>query len=322
MPVTAALTEVDVAPDFSPETVEMERNVLTTLLYYDIWRHPLTTRELFAFHPTNSLTLEEFKKQLDAIARGPSIQTDGDYYFVRRGSDAASELRKKRERAAAALWRMAHVSAAIIKRFPFVRGVFVSGDLSKNSADKNSDIDFVILTAPGRLWICRACLILFKKIFLLNRKKYFCLNYFLSTDNLAQENRNFFIATELAHLKPLHNRRLYLDLLAANSWMKDLFPNFDPSLMFSTRCNDRGRIIRTLLELGFRLLPADRIDDFLHQTMQRIWARRYPHVDPVTRERIFRSTKRESRTFVGDFQQKILAGYMLKLAEFGVERAR
>jgi hypothetical protein len=300
----------------------MERDVLTTLLYYDIWRHPLTARELFAFHPTNSITFEEFKKQLDTIARGSAIQTDGTYYFVRRGSDAAGAIRKKRERSAAALWRMARISTAIIKRFPFVRGVFVSGDLSKNSADENSDIDFVILTAPGRLWICRACLIIFKKVFLLNRKKYFCLNYFLSTDNLLQENRNFFIATELAHLKPLHNHRLYLEILAANSWMRDLFPNFDPSLMFSTRSNDRDSSLRAMVEWMFNLLPADRIDDFLHRTIKRIWARRYPHVDPVTRERIFRSTKRESRTFVGDFQQKILAGYRMKLAEFGVERAR
>ena len=96
-----------------------------------------------------------------------------------------------------------------IKRFPFVRAVFLSGELSKNISSDDGDIDFMIVTEKNRLWICRTLLTFFKKIFLFNQKKYLCINYFVDEEHLHLPKKNIFTATEIAHVKPLFNFILF-----------------------------------------------------------------------------------------------------------------
>ena len=79
----------------------------------------------------------------------------------------------------------------------------ISGSLSKGYYDDDGDIDFFIITSPKRLWIARTFLILYKKIFLLNSRKYFCVNYFISSNALEIEEKNIFTATELTTLLPM-----------------------------------------------------------------------------------------------------------------------
>jgi hypothetical protein len=296
----------------------LESEILKTLLYYDIWQHPLTAEEIYAFLPVNSMSFEEFVEAVSGLSTGELIRHAEGYYFVSPRNPEVVRARKQRERHARMMWRAARFSTHIIKRFPFVRAVFVSGDLSKNSTGRTSDVDFFILTAPSRLWICRILLTLFKKTILFNRKKFFCINYFATTDHLSIEERNIFVATEIAHLKPLYNSAMYRRFYAVNLWVKDYFPNFDHRFLFSTSSNDRESYLQKVLELPFRFLPADKLDDILRGMMARVWARRYPQYDAGQREQLFRSTPGESRAFAGNFQQAILARYTEKLEEFEV----
>ena len=204
--------------------------------------------------------------------------------------------------------------AHIIKRFPFVRGVFISGDLSKGVADAKSDIDYVIVTEPKRLWICRTLLILFKKVFLFNQKKYFCLNYFVASDNLVLEDHNYFTATEIAHLKPLYNFNLYMRYMNANRWIKIYFPNFTAFAFGLKRTNNRPSIIQPFIEYLFRGSRADRLENRLMTMMKGVWQKRYPQYDQEARERLFRCSPHESRAYVGNFADKVLNRYSDRLA--------
>lgn len=308
-----------VTPSKAVPADPLSRAIVSTLLYYDIWDHPLTAQELFAFLPVNSLTQDEFRMRLgEAVSRG-RIQHHGGYYYVSQKAADVVRQRIDRERHARRMWFFARLSAQIIKRFPFVRGVMVSGDLSKNSTGRSSDVDFFIVTAPGRLWIARTLLILFKKTFLLNRKKFFCLNYFATADHLGLEEHNIFLATEVATLKPLYNMGIFLSCLRANGWIKEYFPNFDMRYLPMTKTNERPSFLQRILEIPFALLPAEALDRSLERMMERVWARRYPEYDEETRKRIFRCSRFESRAYVGDFQEKILARYEQRLRDFGVK---
>ncbi len=296
----------------------LHTEILRALLYYDIWHYPLTARELFAFLPVNSMTFEDFARNIEVNGPGANVFVEDGHYFVRGKSPAIVQQRGEKERHARHLWNWARLSMHIIKRFPFVRGVFVSGDLSKNATNRNSDVDFFIVTEPNRLWITRSLLILFKKTVLLNRKKFFCLNYFATTDHLALDGQNIFLATEIAHLKPLYNSELFARYLEANRWIADYFPNFNVQHLPLPKTNNRQSIIQKLFEMLFSLVPADKLDNYLLQRMKGVWARRYPEYDENTRERIFRCTKYESRAYVGNFEEKVLALYEQRLREFGV----
>ncbi len=296
----------------------LQRGILQALLYYDIWQYPLNTKELYAFLPGTKLSFQEFCAYLAADGPGESVGEHEGYFFVKSTTTAVVSQREARQLHARRMWRMARLSTHIIKRFPFVRGVFVSGDLSKNATVPSSDVDFFILTSPRRLWIARALLILFKKIFLLNKKKFFCLNFFVTTDHLLLEERNVYLATEIAHLKPLYGSTLFDDYMTANMWIREYFPNFDLQLLPSTTANNRRSLLQIMLEIPFALLPADALDSYLLHAMRRVWRNRYPDLDESTRERIFHSTRQESRAYGGDFQDKILTLYEHKLKEHGV----
>jgi hypothetical protein len=182
-------------------------------------------------------------------------------------------------------------------------------------ANPKSDIDYVVVTEPGRLWICRSLLVAFKKVFLLNSKKYFCLNYYLDSDHLSLDDRNYYTATEVAHLKPLFNTAVYLRYMNANGWIRSFFPNYRIFSLWEGRSGDRRSIIQPLLELPFRGRWAARLDLRLMEYMRRTWKSRYPRYDDETRERIFRCNISESRAFVGNFSDRVLERYRRKLQE-------
>ena len=42
----------------------LHREVVQTLLYYDIWQYPLNAKESFAFLPVNSISFTEFEEHI------------------------------------------------------------------------------------------------------------------------------------------------------------------------------------------------------------------------------------------------------------------
>jgi hypothetical protein len=298
----------------------LDEAILRTLAYYDIWSYPLTESELYNFLPCNSLGLPDFRTMMRTSGPGRSTREHEGYYFLSSREEDVVGHRVTMEENAKKLWKRAMVSMHVIKRFPFVRGIFVSGDLSKNATTPESDIDFVIVTARNRLWIARTLLIFFKKTILGNSKKYFCLNYFVSEDRMELDDQNIFTATEIGHLKPLYGSDMFEKYLKENEWIKSFFPNFDKSLLSLPQINDRPSVIRRLIEVLFSVLPADKIDRHLMARMAALWKTRYPDFTDEVRARIFRSTRSESRAYAGNYQDRILRMYRQKLVELGVEK--
>lgn len=297
--------------------MQVQAHVLKTLLYYDIWSHPLTAEEIFTFLPVDSMTFAQFKKHLSAQSSRGVIECSQGYYFL-AGKAATVAERLKRMRHARRMWLAARLATHVIKRFPFVRAVFVSGDLSKNATHRRSDVDFFIVTEPDRLWIARTLLIAFKKLFLFNRKKFFCLNSFVACNALPLDERNIYTAMEIATLKPLYNLDMFFEYLRANDWIREYFPNFSPDRLPLPRCNNRSSYLQKVLEFPFRLFDATRLDVALMRMMERVWERRYPRIDAHTRKNIFRCTRGESRAYPGNFQRIILSLYEQRLEAFGL----
>jgi hypothetical protein len=290
--------------------------VLRTLLYYDIFEHALTAEEMFTLFPRNSVTQAQFAGELEAMAaRGEIVRDQGFYQLPTRPGGFAT-VRSRKSALARKRLRIARVMAKIMKRFPFVRGVFVSGDLSKGVAYDASDIDYVIVTAPRRLWICRTLLIFFKKVFLLNSKKFWCLNSFVTEDAMAASERNYFTATEIAHLKPLFNMEVFLRYMNANAWIKEYFPNFRVFALSDNETDGRRSLLQRPAELLFTGRWADALDRRTMEWMRSVWTRRYPEFDEETRNRLFRCTPKESSAYAGNFSDRILGLYRARLAEY------
>lgn len=303
---------------------ELKKNILKTLLYYDIFSHPLKSEEIFSFLPKNGIPAEkvkEFLKNSASSGNAPFAEKDGYYYIKPAEENVAKRIEK--ENYSRRMWKRASLVTHIIKRFPFVRAVMVTGSLSKNSSDHTSDLDFMLITKPGRLWIARSMLMLFKKIFFLNSYKFFCINYFITEDNLEISDKNIFTATEIATIKATYNSALLHRFINENSWIKDYFPNYvlcDP-LLHSGGCRiqENHSIVQKIAEF---LLPgsiAAILDKKLMNLTRNHWKKRYPRLPEQERNHMFRSTENVSKTHPGNMQKKILGLYNQKLREYDLE---
>ena len=102
--------------------------------------------------------------------------------------------------------------------------VAVTGSLAVNNVDAAADIDFLIVTEIGRLWLCRAMIIMLVKL-AAKRGVWLCPNYFLSTRALHFDDRNLFSAHEIVQMVPISGRRVFRQLLEENQWVTDFLPN-------------------------------------------------------------------------------------------------
>ena len=298
-------------------------NILKTLLYYDIFSHPLKPDEVFSFLPQNSVSLDDIKQNLVTLAgssESPVAEKDG-YYYIKPAEDCVNS-RVEKENYSLKMWKQAAMVTHIIKRFPFIRAVMISGSLSKNSSSRESDLDFMVITENDRLWISRTMLMLFKKIFLFNSYKYFCINYFVTISNLEIEDKNIFTATEIATIKATYNTGLLRKFIKQNHWVKKFFPNYilcDPALHTpGCKINNRKSFLQKIFELPFSGFAGSRLNRHLMNRTINHWLKKYPHLDETERNHMFRSTPDVSKTHPGNMQKKILGLYRDRLKKFNL----
>lgn len=197
--------------------------MLSALAYADLFDYPLTVDEVVRFQVATNYPKERIAHALQELAHdaGP-VSSSGNYYSL-RGREVIFSLRPKRERASQSVWRRARFWARLAARTPFVRMVAVTGALSMNNISGWPDIDLLIATQPGRVWICRRLLILQVRLARLFGDD-LCPNYVLSTSHLYLDQRDFFTAHELAQMVPLHGAFVYREMLAQNEWAAHYLP--------------------------------------------------------------------------------------------------
>jgi hypothetical protein len=202
-----------------------------------------------------------------------------------------------------------------IFNFPFVSGVCISGGLSKNYFDANSDFDFFIITKPNRLWICRTLYILLFKLFSKEKQKLYCLNYFISEADLKINDQNLFVATELAYLIPTVNHPLYKKLLQNNFWYKDYLMNKNEIGSISNSGLQESTL-KKIIEFFFVGKFGNWMDSvFLNLTLNR-WRKKYPEMSSEDFELQFRSRKHVCKRHTYGYQNKVLQMFLDKVKDF------
>lgn len=250
----------------------------------------------------------------------PFAEKNGYYYIKPNNQFVESRINK--EAYSKKIWKKAWLATHVIKRFPFVRCIMITGTLSKNSSDSDSDLDFMIITAPDRLWIARTLLMLFKKIFLLNSKKHFCINYCITEDNLTIKQRNIFTATEIATIKSTYKPELAEKFVISNSWVKDCFPNYilnDKSLhKAGCKVQNRRSMLQAIWEFFFPGKIGDKIDFMLMNKTKEHWKKKYPQFDETERNDRLKTERNESKVHPQSVQGKILDMYREKLSKYNL----
>jgi hypothetical protein len=207
--------------------LSLEQAILATLAYADVFDYPLTADEIHWYLwgvRAGRGQVYEALSSTGPLAEATSTVLEEVKYYTLPGREALVKVRQRRELASARLWEQAQEYAGWIARMPFVRMVALTGSLAAGNAEDGADIDFLVVTEPGRLWLCRAG-ILGVVYWAARRGVKLCPNYLITTNALALRDCSPYAARELVQMAPLFGMDTYYQMRAANTWVEAYLPN-------------------------------------------------------------------------------------------------
>jgi hypothetical protein len=302
-------------------SLELERAVLLTVVYSDLFDYPLTAGEILAFLPVRCRDRERLERAVTALASpagsGPRlVRRDG--YLCLAGREEIADLRRRRREMAARRWPAARRFGRWLARVPFVRMVAVCGSQAVENAGADGDVDLFLVTAKDRLWLVHTATMILRRLSRLAGRRLgveICPNYFLTTASLQIATRNLYTAREVVQTVPLWGEEIYDRFLAANRWVEGFLPQ--ARLDDRRRLLDeprRGRLVRCLE----RLLGGsfgDALDGLVHRLLLRYYRWRLRH-HGWTREHVEDAYRRDRQVVIhGGFGAAVAGRFFAAAAD-------
>lgn len=248
--------------------MSVKHDILATLSYFDIFDYPVTQTEILQFlgniHPQ-----EDVLEGIHFLLKENWIYRLDEFYSLQENFSLATRRRQGNNHARKML-KTAERIAGFLSSFPFVKGVAVSGSLSKNFADEKSDIDFFIITATNKLWLARTFMHIFKKLTFLVRKQHlFCMNYYIDESRMQIKEKNIYTATEVVTLLPLRGIKAFDEFYSRNKWSRNFLPNHTMKVSYVKEA--KSSILKKVIEF----LLSNSFGNFLDRMLMKITAWRW-----------------------------------------------
>lgn len=216
----------------------LAKNILATIVYYDVLDYPLTAFEIEKYlmraeakNPDGEekFDLAEIMAVLEKAELKKLMEEYQGFYFLfgRRELVAQRSARNKiSEKKLKIVLKVIHW----LRFTPFLKGVAMTGRLAMKNAEAKSDLDLLIVIKKGRLFMGR--FLATALIHCLGRRRHaekiadrICLNHFL-TDEFKIAVQSLFSANEYAFLLPVWGD--FSQFYVQNPWIKEFKPNFCP----------------------------------------------------------------------------------------------
>jgi len=293
---------------------EAETAVIRALAYFKIFSYPLSSHEIWLY---SNVKCDEslIDTSLESLVNCNLVYKLNNYFYLANDLSLV-ERRNKGNKLALKLLPKGKLRARFIQRFPYVQAVFISGTLSKNYMDDESDIDFFIVTKAKRMWIARTFLVLFKKIVLLNSSKFFCLNYFIDEESIAITDQNQFTATELATLIPVTNSAILSQFNDANKWLFNFYPNQVNSIKTKQAVNVKDGLFKKFFEFCLNNKFGDWLNNYLMQLTKKFWKKKFKALPKKDFDIGLKSTETVSKHHPKNYQDRVKEALAANLLDF------
>lgn len=218
-------TPLTISPKLVIDDYDLRTAVLLTLAYSDVFDYPLTLEEIHRYLIGHGAKRNEVHDAVSQASTDKQVANGGAHYALRGRHDVIA-LREKRAQTSAKLWLQALRYGRLIARLPFVRMVAVTGALVSDNAEAGADLDYLIVTRPGYLWLTRAIILGIDKVARrLGSRARLCPNFIVSETNLALQERDLFTAQELTRMVPISGLPVYRRMRSQNGWTDEFLPN-------------------------------------------------------------------------------------------------
>ncbi|WP_426671167.1 nucleotidyltransferase domain-containing protein [Mucilaginibacter sp. McL0603] len=293
---------------------DIKKNILAALAYFDLFNYPLTMDEVFLNLPIKC-EQQELEFALSCLVSDRVIYHFGKFYTL-KNDYFLIERRLNGNAKAEEMIGIAKQVGDFLVRFPYVRGIAISGSLSKNFADESSDIDLFIITAKNRLWLARTIMHCFKKLtFLVNKHQYFCMNYYIDEKELQIREKNIYTAIEIATLMPLHGDTVFEQFYIANAWTREYLPN--KCLRLTTAEPLKKTWLKSFTEMLFNNWLGNKIDNLLLKISAKRWLKNV-ELKKLNDKGIIMGMdcgKHHSKPDPRFFQEKLIGKYQSKISQ-------
>jgi hypothetical protein len=233
----------------------LEKSILATIVYYDIFDYPLTGFEVYKhlinplhivgqfedinkteFEPMNNISLLGVLKALESEKIKNIISQKNGFYFL-SGRGWLYRERIERQKIAAERWKKVKKVLKFIQVVPFIRMVAVCNSLAIDNSKKDADIDFFIITRKKRIWLTRFMVTFI--VWLIGHWRHknriagkICLSFYISDEflnlsSLAIRPYDIYLANWIHWLRPVFYRgKIYGEFIFENQWVRDYVLNF------------------------------------------------------------------------------------------------
>jgi hypothetical protein len=261
----------------------LEKSILATLAYFNIFEFPLTLIEikknLFSLEKNSlseNISLGKIIEILNSENLKNKIGEKNGFYFLKpsqKGSDPLKGVgplvtRQQRYYLADDKFKKVKKIAWLFKLIPYIKMIGVCNSLSYSNASAESDLDLFIVTAQNRIWTTRfLCTILMKILNLrptdTNSTNKICLSFFVDEDNLNMEKFQIFpdkpdiyLIYWISQLLPLYDQdNIYDDFWQANNWIKQYLQNAEKQII-----NNRRKVLPKHQEVIPSSYQVDKIE--------------------------------------------------------------
>jgi len=226
---------------------KLERAILETLAYSDIFEYPLLIEEVHRYLSIRA-TLDQ---TLNGLSRAKQADSRSGYYFL-AGHDIYVDIRTQRAAASIPAFKRAVRYGRILGSMPFVRMVGMTGSLAVMNLSKGADIDYMLVTQPGRLWMARAFAVTFGRMMRPFGHR-ICVNLLVSESALLWPIHDLYSAREMCQMIPITGMDVYRRLCTANTWIESILPNASlESSGLQLKVHEPASALQKLLELPLR----------------------------------------------------------------------
>jgi hypothetical protein len=191
------------------------RAILQTLIYADLFDYPLTSDQVFRFLIGVRASRDQVERALnDSLElKGRIARVDGFVTLSQR--EGLVSTRAYWLATARGQMRRMRFYARLIAHLPFVRMVALTGGLAMENA-RDKDMDFLIVTTQGRLWLVRGFAVVLVRLARLIGD-HLCPNFLLTENALTILDQNLYHAHEIVQMIPLYGYAIYQRMRQLNA---------------------------------------------------------------------------------------------------------
>lgn len=256
---------------------ELAKDILTTLAYYDAMDFPMTSFEIWKYltciggnhERQEKYSLYEIVKELEEEKLQKFIGQFQGYFFL-KGRDELVRQRIERNKISETKYKIGQKVVFWLRFVPYLRMVAVTGSLSMKNAQKDSDLDFLVVLKHGKIFTGRLLVTLL--IHFLGKRRHgdiinnrICLNYFITTNSLDIKLKDVFSASQIAFAVPLFGFKVFRKYQEKNGWVKNYILNFQTGVIPSSKLISDSKIVKIIRKIGESILSFEFIENILEK---------------------------------------------------------